>query len=96
MRTETVLSEIQNTLYLAESTPADKAEIAMALLLDASNGGSRDVVQAGIIRGIVQTHRHLQGVGIRSLLDALKTWGTSDAGTDMRNHYAKVDCSKLA
>jgi len=95
MLTENTLRDVQNTIYLAKLTPAEKAEVAMALLLDASNGGSRDEVQGGIVRGITQTHRYLQGVGIRSLLDALKTWGKSEGGSDMRNHYTKLDCAKL-
>lgn len=71
------------------------AKAAVALLLDALNSGSREDAIPGVVEGIQTTHRHLQGVGIFALLEALGTLPKLEHATDARNEHAYKACAEL-
>lgn len=73
----------------------NKAREATIALLDATNTmGAEDAVMLGIIRGITQTHRYLQGQGIPAMLKAIGEFGRlaeSEHLFDARNaHVVKL------
>lgn len=69
------------------------AKAAFALLLDAHNAGSERDSIPGMVAGITQTHRHLQGKGIFAVLTALGH--LPKLGTDARNEHAYAACATL-
>lgn len=73
-----------------------KAKEATMALLDATNVmGSEKAVQAGVVAGILGTHRYLQSQGIFAILTALGEFGRSGCNTDARNEAAKDTCNML-
>ena len=76
-----------------------KAKEATKTLLDSLNGGSREVVQAAIVQGILETHKYLQSQGIAALLHGLGSFGALTESeswlTDARNEAIANACSAL-
>ena len=58
------------------------------------NGGSRGEFVAGFVEGLRREHRHLQGVAVWALLEALG--GLSGERTDPRNAGAIAACKEVA
>ena len=58
------------------------------------NGGSRGEFVAGFLQGLRREHRHLQGVAVWALLEALG--GLSGERTDPRNAGAIAACKQVA
>jgi hypothetical protein len=71
------------------------AKAAAALLLDALNAGSKRDAIPGVVAGITTTHRHLQGEGIFTILEALGELPKLDNATDARNEHAYKACAEL-
>ncbi len=69
------------------------AKAAFALLLDAHNAGDERDSIPGMVAGITNTHRHLQGKGIFAVLTALGH--LPKLGTDARNQHAYDACGEL-
>lgn len=69
------------------------AKAAFALLLDAHNAGDAGDSIPGMVAGITNTHRHLQGKGIFAVLTALGH--LPGLGTDARNEHAYAACGEL-
>jgi len=73
-----------------------KAREATKALLDATNTmGAEPAVVAGVVAGILETHRYLQGQGIVAILTALGEFGRLPGHEDPRNAHAKATCAKL-
>ena len=80
----------------AETDAYAKAKVATKALLDATNVmGSEKAVIAGVVAGILETHRYLQGQGIVAILTALGEFGRLPGHEDPRNAHAKATCAKL-
>jgi len=71
------------------------AKAAAALLLDALNSGSKRDAVPGVVAGISATHRHLQGVGLFAILEALGELPKLEHATDARNEHAYKACAEL-
>jgi len=70
----------------------------MAKLIDLTNTmGSEEHVVAGIVEGIIRSHRHLQYKGILAIFQALGEFGALPEGqfTDGRNAFAHKLCGLL-
>jgi len=73
-----------------------KAREATKAILDATNTmGAESAVVAGVVAGILETHRYLQGQGIVAILTALGEFGKLPGHEDARNAHAKGTCAKL-
>jgi hypothetical protein len=72
------------------------AREATKTLLDATNvmGAERAVV-AGVVAGLLETHRYLQSQGILAILEALGSFGKIGGREDARNAHAKATCAML-
>jgi hypothetical protein len=93
--TDTMTRKVKDVLYEEEASAYQKAKIAMMILLDATNGGDKSEIHSGLICGILDTHRHLQSVGLNTLLLALGNYGRLDGQSDARNEYVKDTCKSL-
>lgn len=89
---------------VTEHKPRNAAEVrakrlareATMSLLDSTNAsGCREAVVAGVVEGILATHRHLQSEGIRAILTALGEFGRLEGQADMRNAHTKETCGLL-
>ena len=80
----------------AERDAFNAARAATKALLDATNCmGADKAVIAGVVAGILNTHRYLQGQGIIAILTALGEFGRLPGHEDPRNAHAKATCAKL-
>ena len=76
----------------------NEVSATMAKLIDLTNTmGCEEQVICGIVEGIVQSHRFLQGKGIVAILQALGEFGGLPEGqfTDARNSFAHRLCGLL-
>jgi len=71
------------------------SKAASAFLLDAHNAGSERESIPGIVAGVRNTHRHLQGKGVFAVLTALGHLPTLENATDARNEHAYAACEDL-
>jgi hypothetical protein len=80
----------------ADRVAYQKAREATKTLLDATNVmGAESAVMAGVVAGILETHRYLQSKGITALLTALGEFGRLEGLADARNEYVKGTCAML-
>jgi hypothetical protein len=83
------IRESEREAYLA-------ARNATKALLDATNTmGADKAVVAGVVAGILETHRYLQDQGITAILTALGEFGRMSGQEDARNADAKGTCAML-
>jgi hypothetical protein len=73
---------------------------AVLAMADVVNGGARDVIRAGIVSGILGSHRYLQELLIEEIIGALGDLGTlykanPSRFADGRNEYGMKLCAKL-
>ena len=84
------------TRNAAEARAKRLAREATMALLDSTNAmGCREAVVAGVVEGILNTHRHLQSEGIRAILTALGEFGRLEGQADARNAHTKETCALL-
>jgi len=80
----------------AETDAFIKAKVATKALLDATNTmGCDKAIVAGVVAGLLETHRYLQQQGIVAILEALGSFGKMDGQSDARNEHAKATCALL-
>jgi len=72
-------------------------EAATKAITKALNGGNKKAAEAGLLYGLVNEHRYLQGEAIATILMALGRYGALPEGsyTDPRNQFAHKLCAKL-
>lgn len=88
--------DLENLPLASELTAFNTAEKAVKDLVDATNVmGTEDAVVAGIISGLLSSHRYLQSQGINAILKALGEFGRMPGNKDARNSHAKGTCEQL-
>jgi hypothetical protein len=75
----------------------EEARDAVMALGDALNGGSKDVILAGILEGMMRTHRYLSNEMVIALLTAMGEFGSlpESSVSDARNSFAFKLCGKV-
>lgn len=75
----------------------EAVEKATKAISKALNGGNRKAAEAGLLFGLVNEHRYLQGESIVTILMALGHYGGLPEGTyvDDRNRFVHKVCAKL-
>lgn len=74
-----------------------EARDAVLKLGDALNGGSREAIAAGVVEGLLRTHRYLSNEVVVAFLTALGELGALPEAevSDPRNKFAYELCQKL-
>jgi hypothetical protein len=73
----------------------EKVSKTVETLVDTCNTiGMQDTVRAGILEGIIRSHRYLQNEFFIALFDVMKRYGETE--WDLRNKWAVEACKKAS